>query len=85
MKLIDVANLQEPQPSQYALQFTEKVKKIMKAMGWEKGDGIALYRHGAGFFIEKARRSIDEELAAAKKEVETSVPEEKKSTRPGKR
>lgn len=64
MKLLDTTPLQETQKEQMLVGLNKRVKEQAKAMGWKKGDLIAIYRHGAGFFISKAGNAEAEELKA---------------------
>jgi hypothetical protein len=60
LKLLDVTPLQEPHKVQFGLRFKQRLKEMMKRMGWKKSTPIAVYRHGAGFFITKATMTPEE-------------------------
>jgi len=61
MKIIDVIPLQEPDDTQFGLKFKQAVKKMMLGLGYKKGDRIALYRHGSGFFFERTETPTERE------------------------
>lgn len=72
MKLMDTTFLQETE-KQASVAFSKRVKEMAHAMGWKKGDQLAIYRQGAGFLIVKAGGSLQEEIKLLKKEKITEV------------
>lgn len=79
MNLLDITPLQEPNEHQFSIHFASFVKKQMQLLGWKKGDRIAIYRQGMGFFITKnADRITDEdEKFLAGRKMEPAKPDER--------
>jgi len=65
MKLMAITTLQVDE-KQNKLYFSKEIKKMQKLMGWEnEGVRLAIYRHGAGFFIASLSSREAQELEKA--------------------
>ncbi|VVB58115.1 Uncharacterised protein [Candidatus Anstonella stagnisolia] len=55
MKLLDVTTLQVISPTQLGVMFNKIVKTHAEKKGWKKGDRLAVYECGSGYYIKKVK------------------------------